>query len=88
MSKRRHPGEWVMVAPGAGFLATEDWKRAQIDPSSRREPCYGGCDDMYCTEWSDLSMAPDASGHRAALYHVSECQMRDCPQEESREQKA
>lgn len=77
MSKKRNPGDWVWLAPNAGFVGESNRLRAQI-VGDDWEPCYI-CDDKSCREWATLHTEPDPEndGKQYALCHVSECQMFD-----------
>jgi len=80
--KRRNAGDWVWLAPGAGFCGDSNRLKAEIQPEDDPTPCMV-CDDDSCREWATLWTAPDAQndGKRHMLCHVGECQMFDEPQE-------
>jgi len=79
VSKRRQIGDRVWVVPGASFGVSKGVWATIIDWVSNREPDPFGCclcDDPNCREWDDL-----VTDDGVPLYHVSECQMLDEPQE-------
>ena len=83
MSTRRKVGDWVWLAPNSGFCGESNRLRVQIcdDPP---DECILGCGDRDCREWPTVVTEPDpeAAGRRHYLYHVSECEMFDEPQNE------
>jgi len=77
MSKRRKPGDWVVVKPNCGFSDSDKPEIAQIDPYEPEEyksPCFYDCGDDSCSEWANLWLADGG-----CIYHVTECQMDDIP---------
>ncbi len=77
-AKRRLSGDWVWLAPNAGFVGESNRLKAQIQPEDGDGwPCTL-CGDPDCREWETLWTEPDpATGERYTLCHVSECQMFD-----------
>ena len=82
MSKRRKIGDWVWLAPNAGFVGESNRLQAEIrpEPEAVQMPC-SMCSDPECREWATLWTEPIKSEKRHMLCHVSECQMFDEPQE-------
>lgn len=84
MSERRQAGEWVWLAPYAGFTGEANRLKAEIQPEEDKDwsPC-SLCEDPDCREWNNLWTEPDpkAGGKRHGLCHVAECQMFDEKQE-------
>lgn len=83
MSKRREAGEQVWLAPNAGFVGESNRLRATIQSEDDPDgyPCMRDCGDPLCREWLTLLTEPDAGGVQYPLFHVSECQLFDEPQE-------
>ena len=66
-------GDWVWVRPFTGFYKHSDERPCEII-DDKVEPCLL-CDDSSCVEYPTLWMAPNDSGQRIPLYHVSECKI-------------
>lgn len=82
MAKRRKAGDWVILDRCSGFY-TGGPLIGQIDPHEKNDgtPCILDCGDPNCLEWANIFVPrPDAPDGIQDLYHVSECQMSDVPE--------
>lgn len=80
MSKRRKIGDLVLVKAYAGFLLGGPTLCVIPDVPEHAEekycPCFL-CEEEHCREWQTLNIV----GTNRCLYHVSECEMEDPPEE-------
>lgn len=82
MSKRRKIGDLVWKRENAGFCGVAG--RGVIPYGSMPEPCFI-CDDPECQEWTDvLPCDCDGAPTGGNWCHVSECQMSDAPDGDSK----
>jgi len=79
MSKRRHPGETVWKAAGAGYYQNAGYGR--IAPTAANARCTQ-CEDPNCREWPVLLRLIDQQGASVGVgwYYISECEMQDADQ--------
>jgi hypothetical protein len=82
MSKRRKQGDWVVIGQGSGFYSGGPLI-GQIDPyepEKYKSYCMLDCGDNDCREWANIYVPGPDGTHKGDLYHVSECQMSDIPE--------
>jgi hypothetical protein len=75
MSKRRSIGDVVYKGvEGKGVSA-----RLQILDGVSTNCMIIECEDPECRAWEKVAVIDDKGNHKATLFYVSECEMRDRP---------
>lgn len=80
MSKRRKAGDIVKRTNNSGFLIGDSPSLIKLLPEDERyiDYCILDCGDVDCREWANCEIVEEGPMKGEHLYHISECQMRDC----------